>query len=77
MFDDSKFYRFADLKEMGLAPNWPTFRRWQAQVGFPPGTLIGPNFRAWTGRELNEFMATRPVGSATLKGAAERNGGQS
>lgn len=74
LFDDNKLYRFAYLKDVGLVPNWPTLRRWQEQVGFPTGKLIGPNIRAWTGAELNHFLVTRPTGPTTLKGAAKRGG---
>ena len=73
LFDDSKLYRFNDLQEMGLVPNWPTLRRWQEREGFPSGRLIGPNFRSWTGGELNQFLATRSTGPGTLKGAAKQH----
>jgi hypothetical protein len=76
MFDDSKFYRFADLKRMGLVPNWPTLKRWQDLEGFPPGRLAGPNFRIWTGRELNQYLASRPTGPTKRKGVAKRKRGR-
>ena len=76
MFDPTKFYRFSDIKASGLAPNWPTLRRWQAKLGFPPGTLMGENSRVWTGKELNEYVRSRPVGPAPLRGIAKRGGRQ-
>jgi len=74
LFDKSKLYRFADLQRMGLVPNWPTLKRWQNQQGFPLGRLCGPNFRVWTGAQLNEWFANRPTGPAPLKGVAKREG---
>ena len=74
MFDDNKFYRFADLKRAGLVPDWPTLRRWQVKAGFPAGKLLGPNFRTWTGKELNDFLETRPHAPVAPRGVAKKRG---
>jgi hypothetical protein len=72
MFDDSQFYRFNDLREMGFAPTWATLRVWMQRHGFPPGTLIGANHRVWTGLELNEYIRSRPVDSRAPRKAVAR-----
>jgi hypothetical protein len=53
--------RFADLKARGIVSNWVSLRLWIEREGFPPGRLIGPNSRAWTEAEVDEWIASRPT----------------
>lgn len=59
-FDDTKFYRYDDLVELGFFRNWPSVRNWQENFGLPSGRLIGRT-RSWTGLELNDYYESRPT----------------
>jgi hypothetical protein len=61
MTDLPKSLRFADLKAAGIVSNRVTLKRWQQQLGFPLGRLIGPNTREWTPDEIADWRAHRPV----------------
>jgi predicted DNA-binding transcriptional regulator AlpA len=54
------FYRFRDLKAMGIVNCWPTLSRWVARNNFPPGRLLGPNTRVWLVEEVEAWLASRP-----------------
>jgi predicted DNA-binding transcriptional regulator AlpA len=54
------YLRFRDLKARGVISNWMTLKRWIEKEGFPPGVKLGPNSRAWTETEVNEWLAGRP-----------------
>ena len=41
------FLRFRDLKARGIVNNWPTLKRWVADLGFPSGRYLGPGTRVW------------------------------
>jgi len=56
----SKFFRFRDLKEIGLVTNWVTLRRWIEKEGFPPGVLLGPNTRGWPEEQIEAWISGRP-----------------
>ena len=56
-----KLLRFTDLKARNIVRNWPTLLRWIDRHGFPAGRHIGPNTRAWTESEIEEFLASRPI----------------
>jgi hypothetical protein len=55
------YLRFRDLKARGIVNNWPTLQKRIEKFGFPPGRLIGPNARAWTEQEVENWIASRPV----------------
>ena len=55
---------FADLREMGIVPNWQTLRAWQknSNIAFPLGRLFGPNTRRWNVQtEIKPWLASRPT----------------
>ena len=56
------FYRFADLKRMGIVGNYTTLLRWIDQGNFPAGRMLGANSRAWLVSEIEDWIASRPVG---------------
>ena len=53
--------RFADLKARGIVNNWVTLRDWIEREGFPAGTRLGPNTRAWDEQEIADWIASRPT----------------
>jgi predicted DNA-binding transcriptional regulator AlpA len=55
------YRRYRDLVARGLVKNRATLRNRILKNGFPPGRLLGPNDRAWTDEELEEYEANRPV----------------
>jgi hypothetical protein len=55
-----KFFRFSDLKEIGLVTNRVTLRRWIEKEGFPPGVLLGPNTRGWSKEQIEAWISGRP-----------------
>jgi predicted DNA-binding transcriptional regulator AlpA len=55
------FYRFRDLKAMGIVGSWPTLLRWVEAGTFPCGVWLGPNVRAWSKADIDAWMASRPL----------------
>ena len=53
--------RFFDLKARGIVRNRVTLANWVRKQGFPPGRMIGPNSRAWTEREIEQWLESRPT----------------
>jgi predicted DNA-binding transcriptional regulator AlpA len=62
------FYRFADLKRLGIISNWQTLSRWVAAGDFPPGVYLGPNVRAWPVSEIEAWIESRPAGNGGVHG---------
>jgi predicted DNA-binding transcriptional regulator AlpA len=54
------FYRFSDLKKLGIVSNWQTLTRWVAAGTFPAGVMLGANIRAWPVSEIEAWIASRP-----------------
>ena len=61
----TKLLRMRDLKERNIVHNWPTLLRWIDENGFPPGRLVGPNTRAWTEAEIENYLASCPASKNT------------
>lgn len=59
------FYRYRDLKRMGIVGSWPTLLRWVKAGAFPPGVWLGPNVRAWPKEDIDAWMASRPSAAKT------------
>jgi hypothetical protein len=57
-----KRLRFRDLVAHGIVGNRVTLSHWIRRYGFPPGQLTGPNSRTWGEDEVQDWIATRPVG---------------
>lgn len=55
------FLRFKDLKARGVVQSWPSLRYKIQHGGFPPGRYLGPNTRAWTVEEVEEWLASCPA----------------
>jgi Prophage CP4-57 regulatory protein (AlpA) len=54
------YVRYDDLEAAGIIANWTTLLRLIDEQGFPPGTMIGPNTRAWRADDVEEWLAARP-----------------
>jgi predicted DNA-binding transcriptional regulator AlpA len=54
-----RYIRFSDLQARGIVNSRPSHRI--EHFGFPPGRLIGPNTRAWTEAEVEEWLARQPT----------------
>ena len=54
---------FADLQERNIVTNRVTLKRWQDQLGFPRGFLIGPNSRRFPEDEVQAWLAARAAAS--------------
>jgi Prophage CP4-57 regulatory protein (AlpA) len=72
----TKLLRFRDLQERRIIPNWPTLRVRINRDGFPPGRMVGPNSRAWTESEVDEWIASRPTVGPAPRGAAKTRRGR-
>ena len=59
----TKLLRFPDLKARGIVNNWVTLMAWtrDPRVAFPPGRWIGPNSKAWSEQEIEQWLARRPT----------------
>jgi hypothetical protein len=51
-----RHYRFNDLKELGIVPNWPTLGAWIKERQFPAGKLISPRIRIWSRAEIQTWL---------------------
>ena len=54
---------FDDLRRAGIVSSWKTLGEWQRdeRIGFPKGKLLARNTRRWSAREIDEWLASRPV----------------
>ena len=68
----TKFVRFPVLQQRGIVKSWPMLKRRIERDGFPPGRMIGPNSRAWTEDEIEDWIASRPVAGPEPRGIAKR-----
>jgi predicted DNA-binding transcriptional regulator AlpA len=65
--------RFKDLQRLNVAKSWPQLRYMQKHYGFPAGILLGANTRAWSAREVKEWLEVRPTKSSLIRERAERS----
>ena len=57
------YLRFADLKARGVVRNWTTLARLVREQGFPAGTRVGAQTRAWEEAEVEAWLASRRIAS--------------
>src|SRR5262249_33889325 len=69
--------RFRDLKTRGIANSWTMLRLRIERDGFPPGRMIGPNSRAWSEEEIDDWYRARPTAGTKLRGAAKAKAAES
>jgi predicted DNA-binding transcriptional regulator AlpA len=55
------FLRYRDLEARGIVRSWAALRYKIKHNGFPPGRYLGPNTRAWTGAEVQEWLDALPT----------------
>jgi hypothetical protein len=67
----TQLLRFSDLRARRIVNNWPSLRNRIQCDGFPPGRMIGPNARAWTEQEVEDWIRTRPSAGPAARGAAK------
>ena len=56
-----RFLRFKNLKADGIVNNRPNLKNKIQKQGFPKGRLLGPNDRAWTEDEVQQWLDSRPT----------------
>jgi hypothetical protein len=66
-----RLHRFPDLKQRNIVKSWTQLKRLQQHFNFPKGRMVGPNTRAWTEQEIDEWVASRPVDGPPTRGAAK------
>jgi hypothetical protein len=67
------FVRYRDLVASGIVANWTTLLRLIDVEGFPAGTMIGANTRAWRVDEIERWLASRPTAKKVMpEGAITR-----
>ena len=68
--------RMPDLKARGIVNSWPMLKRRIEHDNFPPGRMIGPNSRAWTEDEVEDWIASRPTAGPEPRGVAKHRRGR-
>lgn len=63
----TRFLRYKDLEERGIVNSWTSLRYKIKNNGFPQGRYIGPNSRAWTEEEVQEWLEALPVTRAVRR----------
>jgi len=66
------FYRFKNLKALGIADSRPQLKNLIDNYGFPTGRLLSPQVRGWTEEEVTEWLASRPRAPGVARGACGR-----
>jgi hypothetical protein len=69
LFDPKKVYKFRHIQNAGLVRDRVDLEL-KKKFGFPPGRLLRPRDRQWTGKELNDYYESRPVTQAEFKAIA-------
>jgi hypothetical protein len=55
------YLRFKDLKDRNIVRNWTTLGRLIREQGFPRGTRIGAQARAWKHSEVKDWLKSRRI----------------
>lgn len=61
------FVRFNDLVTANIVRNWTTLLRLIREEGFPTGIMIGAHTRAWPLREVEAWLARRPIANNDIR----------
>jgi predicted DNA-binding transcriptional regulator AlpA len=51
-----RYYRYADLKALGIIPSWPVLYAWIKERGFPAGLSISRRMRIWPASEVQAWL---------------------
>ena len=57
------YLRFTDLKQRNIVRNWTTLTRLVREQGFPAGTRVGAQTRAWEEAEVEAWLESRRIAS--------------
>ena len=55
------YLRFYDLKQRNIVRNWTTLTRLMREQGFPAGTRVGAQARAWAEDEVAAWLERRRI----------------
>ena len=72
-----RYLRFKDLKQRNIVRNWTTLTRLMREQGFPAGTRVGAQARAWEEAEVAAWLESRRIalgraGETVVLGKAPR-----
>jgi hypothetical protein len=65
------FVRYEDLVAAGFVGSWTQLLRMVAAEGFPAGTMLSANVRAWRLDEIEQWLAARPSARKIMPPGAE------
>ena len=51
--------RFADLKRLGICPDWDTLQDWVERRGFPVGIKVSRKWRIWPSSSIQRWLDTQ------------------
>jgi hypothetical protein len=57
------YLRFKDLQQRNIVRNWTTLARLVREQGFPAGTRLGAQTRAWDEAEVEAWLESRRITS--------------
>ena len=55
------YLRFKDLQQRNIVRNWTTLMRLMREQGFPAGTRVGAQARAWDEAEVEAWLESRRI----------------
>ena len=58
-----RYLRFKDLQQRNIVRNWTTLARLVREQGFPAGTRVGAQTRAWEEAEVEAWLESRRITS--------------
>lgn len=61
------YVRFNDLVAAGITRSWPSLLRLIRERGFPRGIMLGSHTRAWPLRDVEAWLAQRPVANNDVR----------
>jgi predicted DNA-binding transcriptional regulator AlpA len=67
----TQFLRYRDLEDKGIVRSWAALRYKIKHNNFPTGRYIGPNSRAWTVEEVQDWIDALPSEKPNTKLRAE------
>lgn len=72
LFEANRTYKFRHLQFANIVRDRDDLKRKIENFGFPPGRLLTPRDRQWTGAELNHYFETRPTTQAEMDALPDR-----
>jgi hypothetical protein len=55
--------RFADLKRLGICPDWDTLQDWVERRGFPVGIKVSRKWRIWPSSSIQRWLDAQARGA--------------